>query len=482
MPNPEQNYDLIISGAGFAGLSAAIIASKKLDRVLLIDRNPSQNVGKKTTWGWVCGDAIGKPHIDFLEKKIGVKFGSPEIERDFHAVYALSPDLKNRFKFDGDGYALDRPEFEARLLKIALSAGIKYLDNFEIDGPILEENHVSGIYGRDNNNQVMVFRSKVVIDALGISSVLRRKLPQNPFIERNIESNDIVLTGRYIFEYDRSDENPGFFDKSNALIHLNNNIAPGGYAWVFPKGEKRVNIGLGVQKAAMEIRNRKLKVNDAVKSLLDNYVKLNSKLYNLRIYNKNNNGTGFWTVSVRRQLDSVVFNGYMGAGDSMAMPNPLSAAGIGPAIISGILSAENAIRAIEERDVSVKGLWKYNMDYNMAYGNKMGGMELFRIYLQSLNNKSLNYGMEKFLTPEEASEITLGGTPKLSALSKLKFALRGLGDIKAFKGLVYTVQQMKLVDDLYRNYPENPDKFGTFSTAVKSEIRHAKQMFSPLTL
>jgi len=118
----------------------------------------------------------------------------------------------------------------------------------------------------------------------------------------------------------------------------------------------------------------------------------------------------------------------------------------------------------------------------MAYGNKMGGMELFRIYLQSLSNKSLNYGMEKFLTPEEASEITLGGTPKLSVLSKLKFALRGLGDIKAFKGLVYTVQQMKLVDDLYRNYPENPDKFGTFSTAVKSEIRNAKQMFSPLTL
>ncbi|MCW6168910.1 MAG: hypothetical protein LVQ96_04755 [Thermoplasmatales archaeon] len=482
MQNPEQYYDLIISGAGFAGLSAAIIASRKLDRVLLIDRNPSKNVGKKTNWGWVCGDAIGKPHIDFLERKIGVSFGSPEIERDFHAVYALSPDLRNRFKFDGDGYALDRPEFEARLLRIALKTGTKYLDNFEIDGPILEGNNVSGIYGRDQDNQLMTFRSKVVIDALGISSILRRKLPENPFIQRNVERNDIVLTGRYIFEYDRSDENPSFFDKSNALIHLNNDIAPGGYAWVFPKGENRVNIGLGVQQAAMETRNQKFKMNDTVKSLLDNYVKLNSKLHNLRIYDKNNNGTGFWTVSVRRQLDSIVFNGYMGAGDSMTMPNPLSAAGIGPAVIAGVLSAENAIRAIEERDVSVRGLWNYNLDYNNAYGNKMGGMELFRIYLQSLSNKSLNYGMEKFLTPEEASEITLGGVPKLSALSKLKFALRGLGDIKAFKGLVYTVQQMRFMDELYRNYPKNPDKFVTFSTAVKSEIEQAKQMFSPLTL
>jgi len=472
-------YDIIIAGGGFSGLTAAIIAAKYNDRVLLLDRNPGNMVGRKTSWGWVCGDAIGKPHIDFLERKIGTKIGSPEIEREFHAVYAVSPDLGSRFKFDGDGYALDRPTFESKLLGIALKSGVDYRENFHVDGPLVKDNMVVGVYGRDKKNGIVTFHSKIVIDALGISSTLRRKLPSNPFVDKNVGQDDIVLTGRYIYEFEPGEDNPNFFDKSNALIHLNNDIAPGGYAWVFPKAENRINIGLGVQRKAMELRNARLGLKESVETMLNRYVKMNSGIKDLRIYSKDNNGIGYWTVTVRRQLDSIVFNGYMGAGDSMAMPNPLSAAGIGPAIIAGVLSAENAILAIENRDVSVRGLWKYNLDYNHSYGGRMGGMEIFRIYLQSLSNRSLNYGMRKFLTPEEASEITLGGIPELSVMSKMKFVLRGMGDLRAFRGLVRTVQLMKSMDQLYRNYPTIPDIFPEFSKRVKYEINEAKKIFIP---
>ncbi len=478
----DKKYNIIIAGGGFAGLTAAIIASRHTEGVILLDRNTARTVGKKTSWGWVCGDAIGKPHIDFLENKIGTTMGKPEVERDFHAVFAVSPDLSSRFKFDGDGYALDRPMFESRLLEIALKSGVDYQDSFEIDGPIMHENKVTGIYGRDIRNKTVIFESNLVIDALGISSVLRRKLPENRFVDRDINRDDIILTGRYIYQYDTGDNSPNFFDRSNALIHLNNDIAPGGYAWVFPKGENRVNIGLGVQKAAMNIRNSKLGANDTVNSLLDRYVAMNPGLKNLRVFNRDQNGVGYWTVSVRRQLDSLVFNGYMGAGDSVAMANPLSAAGIGPAIISGALAAENACHAIENHDTSINGLWNYNIDYNQAYGNRTGGLEIFRIYLQSLTNRSLNYGMRKFLTPEEASEIAFGGIPKLSAMSKIKFIMRGLGDVRAFRALVHATQQMKTMDELYRNYPDTPEEFSEFSARVRNEVAKAKSMFRPMTL
>ncbi len=69
MPNPERNYDLIISGAGFAGLSAAIIASKKLDRVLLIDRNPSKNVGKKPHGDGYAEMPLGSHTLIFWKRR-----------------------------------------------------------------------------------------------------------------------------------------------------------------------------------------------------------------------------------------------------------------------------------------------------------------------------------------------------------------------------------------------------------------------------
>ena len=80
---------------------------------------------------------------------------------------------------------------------------------------------------------------------------------------------------------------------------------------------------------------------------MDDYVKMNPVIKNLRLYNAHNNGKGYWSVAVRRQLDSLVFNGYMGAGDSMAMPNPISAGGIGPALVAGILAGENAAKAVQ---------------------------------------------------------------------------------------------------------------------------------------
>ena len=39
------------------------------------------------------------------------------------------------------------------------------------------------------------------------------------------------------------------FDPDYCIIHLDQDIAPGGYGWVFPKGDNKVNIGLGVEKS-----------------------------------------------------------------------------------------------------------------------------------------------------------------------------------------------------------------------------------------
>ncbi len=470
-------YDIIVAGAGLAGTLAAAAAARKGKNVLLLDRNPEAEVGKKTVWGWTCGDAVAGSHIDFVQKKMGVQFGQPELDRRVDGVYALSPDLKTKFMFEGVGYTLDRPEFEAKLLEIAKKSGANYMSEFEVQSPIIENKKVVGIHGRDKNKEEFTFRSKVVVDALGISTVIRRNLPENPYVDRVIDTDDIESTGRYIYEFELKGEDLAYFDPDNALIHLNNVMAPGGYGWVFPKSGNRVNIGLGVQKKSLDIRNAKLGKKDNLQTLIDEYVKWNPLFKNLKLWNKNNNGKGSWSVAVRRNMESLVYDGYMGAGDSMVMPNPISAGGIGPALISGILAGENASRAIEANDTSVKGLWQYNIDYNQAYGKKMAGMEIFRIYLQSLNNDILNYGMKSFLTTKEASDITLGLIPELSVASKFKMVLKGARNLSAFSNLVYVVGRMKAMNEIYEHYPESPDTFVPFKQKVVHMVEEAKERF-----
>jgi len=477
--NKSGDYDIIVAGAGLAGMLAATMASRAGRSVLLLDRNKQDEVGKKTVWGWTCGDAVAGSHIDFISKHLGATFGFPELDRRVDGVYAISPDLKTRFMFEGVGYTLDRPEFESKLLQFALKAGSDYISEFDIAGPILDGKRVVGVHGRDRDKNVREFRSKIVIDALGVSTVIRRNLPENPYIDRNIDIDDIESTGRYIYEFDLDHEDLRYYDPDNALIHLNNEIAPGGYGWVFPKSGNRINIGLGVQKKSLDIRNSKMSRTDNLQALIDSYVKWNPVFKNLKIFNKNNNGKGIWSVPVRRQMESLVMDGYMGAGDSMVMPNPISAGGIGPALIAGTLAGENAALAIESGDTSVKGLWKYNLDFNQAYGKRTAGMEVFRIYLQSLNNDILNYGMRTFLTSKEASDITLGLIPELSLASKFKMVLKGATNIRAFTNLVYVVGKMKEMNEVYDNYPDTPEKFPQFKKSVVSTIEEAKERFKP---
>jgi len=473
----EEAFDVIVAGAGIAGAIAAATAAKKGAKTLLLDRNKKEEVGKKTNWGWVCGDAVSKVHLDFLAKETGIRLSEPELDKKVNGVYVLSPDMQNKFKFEGEGYLLDRPKIARKLLEEALKAGVEYRQGYEVEGPIAANDRIEGVFGKDDKKQEYRAKGKIIIDALGMASTLRRRLPQNKYIEREISIDDIESTGRYIFNFEMSKEDKNYFDPDNALIHLNQVLAPGGYGWVFPKSKSRVNIGIGVEKRSLDKRNKKLGKNDTLHKLIDDYVAWNPVLKNASIDNTDSNGKGYWSVSVRRHQHSLVYMNYMGAGDSMSMPNPISAGGIGPAITAGVLAGETAGEAIEAKDTSMNFLWRYNVRYNEVYGSKSGALEVFRVYLQSLNNDLINYGMNHFLTPKEAEVITYGMVPEISIASTFHKVISGIANINAFKNLLYTVKKMKKLLDLYQKYPKSVDEFDAWSNAVYREIKEAKDKF-----
>jgi digeranylgeranylglycerophospholipid reductase len=466
MTSELRDYDIIVAGGGLAGMivaSSAAYYSKQSLKILVVDRNASPQLGKKTISGWVCGDAVGKNSVDYMTSRIGIKWQNPEIEHPVKGVIAFSPDHETSISFDGEGYILNRKVLPQKQLNDALNVGIEIKYNLALRNVLTDNNNVIGVEGEDLETKSPFKKTcKIVVDCTGVTSVLRTNLPINSHIQKKINRDDLEATGRYIYNFENEVEDNTFFDPDYCLIHLDQNIAPGGYAWVFPKGRSKVNVGLGVQQKAMEEHNRKQGQRKDLKTKIDDYVRMNPVIKNPQIADgefDDGNSWGTWQVSVRRQNDCLVANGYMLVGDSAWMPKPLDAGGIGPAIIAATIAGKDAVQSIQANDYSEESLWQYNLDFVDAYGYKTAGLEVFRRLLQKLSNDQINYGMKHFLSKLDIENITNGEHPEFGMVDKLNMFIHGAINKSLAEDLKQTADVNKKLVVHYHNYPKDPNDF-----------------------
>ena len=460
------DYDVIVAGGGLAGTvvaqSVAYYSNQGLS-VLVIDRNPSHLPGRKSISGWVCGDAVSKEAVDYMTEHIKVSWTEPEIEHKVKGVMAFSPNRETSIPFDGDGYMLNRQKLPECQNERARKMGIDFDFEVNLTGLLYDDGQVIGIQGIDNKNkQPYKKTAKIVVDATGVTSMLRNQIKNTDKIERKIDRKDVESTGRHIMYFEKGEDDLSEFDPDYCIIHLDQDIAPGGYAWVFPKGDNKVNIGLGIEKTLLEKRNKRLGKNDNVSSLINEYVERNRAIKNPKLSmdpEDKDNVTGNFQVSVRRQNDCMVANGYMLVGDSAWMPKPLDAGGIGPALIAGTIIGKCAVDAIQSGDVTEKGLWKYNKEFINEYGYKTAGLEVFRRLIQTLSNDQIDYGIKHFLGNLDVEAIAKGEHPDFGGLGKLGMIIRGVLNKKLAEGLKFTSQQNKWLTKHYYNFPETPDGF-----------------------
>lgn len=476
----KRDYDIIVAGGGLAGLivaSSAMYYSNQSLKILVIDRNAIPQQGRKTVSGWVCGDAVGKNTVDYMTERIKISWGHPEIEHPVKGVIAYSPDHETGVSFDGEGYILNRRLLPQRQLKDATKAGVEIKERVALRSLIIDGNTIIGVEGENlDTKEIFKKTAKLVIDCTGVTSVLRTNLPIKSFIQRRIDRDDLEATGRYIYNFDLAYDDKTFFDPDYCIIHLDQKLAPGGYGWVFPKGKSKVNIGLGVQQKAFDARNKAMGVHPDLKTLIDEYVEINPVIKNPRLADgpeDDGNAWGTWQVSVRRQNDCLVANGYMIVGDSAWMPKPLDAGGIGPAIIAATIAGKDAVEAIQAGDTSEKSLWKYNKHFINDYGYKTAGLEVFRRMLQGLTNEQINYGMKHFLSKMDIDKITKGEHPEFSTVDKLGMMIRGAMNKKLAEDLRYCATINKVLVDHYYNYPDGPEGFPEWHKKLEKHLEEA---------
>ncbi len=445
-----EKFDILIVGAGTAGCVAAKTAAQLGLKVCLVDRKPRDKIGEK-----ICGDAVGKHHFDSLN--LAYPSGD-ELACKIVGVKVYSPDRKTMFRIRGEGlqgFMINRYEFGQRLLNEALDQGIGFVDGVMALKPIVEGGFVRGVQARDlNRSKVSKFYSTVTLDASGFAAVLRQKLPPSWGLE-DVAHEDVIICYREIRKISSA------IDLDYCQIYLEQKTSPGGYYWIFPKGNDEVNVGLGVQMKGAYPNPKGLLYGNVLSQPLFR----NSKVLT----------GGGGVVPTRRPLDCLVANGIMLVGDAACMVNAIHGGGIGSSMMGGKLAAEAAASAIEKGGVSREELWQYNLEYMQNYGAKQAGLDVFRLFLQRLTNDELNFGMEhKLIKEEDILHASMGDDLKLNITDKSMRMLRGLKRLGLLNRLRSTAKMMRNLKNLHQQYPM-PSEFDGWRKQIRQIYAELKK-------
>ncbi|MEV4665567.1 geranylgeranyl reductase family protein [Micromonospora echinofusca] len=209
----DDEFDVVVVGAGPAGSAAALAARRAGASVLLLDRSDFPR-------DKACGDGIAAHALDVLDE-----LGVP----DAVAGYAPLPAL--RLVGPGGGtvaralprpaYTVPRKVFDARLVAAAVAAGAR-----------LRRHAVRHVEVRDD--RVVLdggLAARAVVGADGAGSVLRRALGHRPNPDRHLA---LAIRGYA----------PALTGPPEQLIVTSAPRWPA-YAWSFPIGDGRANVGYG---------------------------------------------------------------------------------------------------------------------------------------------------------------------------------------------------------------------------------------------
>jgi digeranylgeranylglycerophospholipid reductase len=326
--------DVLVVGGGPAGLVAAgeaAAADSGLD-VLVVERDRA--VGAPVR----CGEGVGSKGIAEFLAPAGASWVSRRISR----VIFWAPDGTEVRVAEGDvGYVLDRTRFEPALAAQAGLAGAEVAVGTEVTGMRRDGDgwraSLSGPRG------ALEVRARVVIGADGVESMVGRWAG----LDTRVPSRDMESCAQYVVS--------GIdFDPDAIYLHFGDRVAPGGYAWVFPKGVGVANVGLGIVAKHGEGRPAR----EWLHSYLDDYFPTGTRTgYTV-------GGVIVHTTIARTWADALLI-----CGDAAHMVNPLSGGGIVNAMKAGRLAAGVVIDALRRADTSADALSRYHAEWMELLGN-----------------------------------------------------------------------------------------------------------------
>ena len=355
----KSRYDALIIGGGPGGAIAAGDLALAGHSVCLVEKRPA--IGAPVR----CAEGIGKDILaEFIEPDD--RWISAEIKgARIVAPDGVSMTLEQQMAGSKVGYILDRKVFDRDLVWQAASKGAEVHVKTRATGAIVEDGAVKGAV-IETCGQTREVRADVVIAADGVES----KFPRWCGIDSAVPMRELMSCAQYVLtDID--------IEPAMTVFYLGNRVAPEGYAWVFPKGERTANVGIGISARRSRDGNR-------ARDFLDRFVAAHfpeGKTIEFIVGG----------VPVCRPLPCTVADGLMVVGDAARVADPMTGGGIYNAMKTGRLAAGVASESISAGNCSRSAL----MAYDQAWRHSKMGKTLernWRIkeYFITLSDEKLN--------------------------------------------------------------------------------------------
>ena len=439
--NENFDYDVIVVGGGPGGTIAAITLAKAGYSVCLLDKKKKNQIGDKT-----CGDALDKTTVDLLVQNLGIEEPQgKEVSDIIKRMSIAANDINIKATLTAPGYVVDRLEFGQRLLKTCEEAGVTIIPQAPVRDIIVENNFLKGVkFHKDG--EIKELRAKFTIDASGSYAAIRSRLPENMrfngTIQKDLHPDMIWPTYREIIEL-KEERSPHPWMNEIVLLYEREIPIPG-YFWIFSKGPRRLNVGLGWLKTEKNLPPLKKALRKEMK-----------KYYEEGDYKIIKSGGG--QIPIRPPFDTLVFNGGALVGDAGCLVHPTTAEGHGPALESGYYCANAIIKALQNEDYSYKAIWDYNLKIMHHLGEKHANALLIREFLEKVGSDSLEFLLKKkFLTDEDLDNLVRGIPVQLSFGEKLKRLLKIFPIWAPVFHLIRLLRKAEKVRKHYLTYPEDP--------------------------
>lgn len=351
--------DILVVGAGPSGSLTAKEAALHGAKVILIDRKSAIGSPKR------CAEGVSKNGL----AELGIKPDPRWIARDLKGVRLVAPNGTNVW-LDNDtiqlpesGYILERKVFDKHMAMDAARAGATIM--IKTNATALERVEDGIIITADHFGEEIKIHAHIVIAADGPESKIGRWA--------GLESSTAPEYMESCAQYEMA----GVEMENNRDIALFfGSVSPGGYAWIFPKGDDIANVGLGVLKTHTD--------KTAIEHL-NEFVKNCPETKNAQPVELNVGGDPVGGIIKDRIGDNILV-----VGDAGGFVNPLTGGGINSALESGVYAGIVAAQAIQEGDYSKKKFKEYVKLTDENIGKNYKKYDKAKEYLLSLNDDELN--------------------------------------------------------------------------------------------
>jgi len=371
-------YNVVVVGGRVAGSASSLFASKGGLDVLMIEKR--QEIGTPVQ----CGEATTKDTYRTLGIKPSKKYLRAELTgADVHAPNGKHVRVEGG-KIHGfmEGYVVERKIFDKELAIESAKAGTDIMVKTTVKDIIMKDGKVCGVVAK-HLGKTFDIKADIVIAADGLESNVSRLAG----LKTVNTVKDIGSCAQY--EMVGVDIPPNYMQ-----LYFGDEIAPGGYLWIFPKGDGVANVGLGIlnsKKTAYHYLTKFIRKLDATP------VELN-----------------IGGVPISGPMDQTYSSGLMVVGDAAGHADPVNGAGIENAVTCAKIAGEVAVETIENGDTSYKYLKRYQDLWKLAIGKNIDNSIKYRKIIDKLTDDDFN-ALAEFLENKDLESIS-----KLSILKFLK--------------------------------------------------------------